>query len=160
MFSSPESAIFALFIAGIIFTSIELFVPGFGIFGAFGLLSTVISLVLTLIYIPYGIIIVTVEIIILVILCYLLFKYLKKKHLYGKLILNDTLETDEKIEENGNLKEYVGKEGISRTVLKPFGFAEFDGVSLEVNADGNYIAANKKIKAIGIANNKIVVKEL
>lgn len=160
MFQNLESAIFFLFIAGIVSTSIELFVPGFGVFGAIGVLSTVISIVLTLLYVPYGAFIVAIEIVILIVFCYCIFKFLKKKHLYGKLILNDTLEDSEKHEETLDLKAFLGKEGVSKTALKPFGFADFDGVSIEVTSDSFYINSDKRIKVINIANNKIIVKEI
>lgn len=158
VFLASESLIFALFLMGVIFSGIELFVPGFGVFGAIGIICTAISVVLTFLYMPYGIYIVTGEIIILAIIVYFAVKYVKRKQLYGRLILNESLGKD--TNDVSDLKNLIGQQGVSKTALKPFGFAEINGNSVEVRSDVNYIQENTKIIVSEIVNNKVVVKEV
>jgi membrane-bound ClpP family serine protease len=82
--------------------------------------------------------------------------YLKRKQLTGKLILNETLAED-KADVVG-LEYFVGKEGVTKTALRPFGTADFNGSSIEVCADtSKYIAVNKRVRVIDVKERKVFV---
>ena len=55
-----------------------------------------------------------------------------------------------------NLK--AGQEGISISVLRPFGKAEFDGKEFEVTTIGNYIESGSPVRITKVATNKIFVE--
>lgn len=147
-----------LLLIGIICLFTEVFIPGFGVFGITGIILTIISAVITVIFIPFGIIIVVSEIILLSLLMLIVLNYIKKHQLYGKIILDETLNYEKK--EMGDLEYFLGKEGITKTPLKPFGNVDFNGVIIEAYSDGEYIQPHEKIKVINVHDNKIYVKRL
>ena len=44
------------------------------------------------------------------------------------------------------MEVFLGKEGVTTTVLRPAGMAEFDGVKLNVVADGEYIPKDARVR--------------
>lgn len=145
-----------LLILGVIFLAIELIIPGFGVFGVLGLIFISISGIATILFFKFGLIVVLIELIFIISVLYILIKKLKSKQLFSKIILSDNTND---VKEFANLEDFIGREGITKTVLRPAGNAEFNGVIMEVISDSGYIENNKKIKCIRILNNKIYVKK-
>ncbi len=143
---------------GLLALFVELFIPGFGIFGAAGLILLAASAVLTIIYIPYGTFIVIGELIVIFVIGYLLFDHAKKNGIYGKLILKETLK--ENADDTEVLSTFINKEGVSKTPLKPCGNVIIDGVTLEAYSDGDFILPNEKIIGVKVAENKLYVKKI
>lgn len=146
-------------IVGIILLGIELIVPGFGIFGISGIISILISWIMTVSTFKFfGITIVLFEIIFISIGFYMLFKKMKKMQLFGRIILSDSNNKNKK--DFANLEEFIGREGITRTALRPAGDAEFNGITIEVVSDSGYIDNNTRIKVTKFLENKLYVKPL
>ncbi len=53
-----------------------------------------------------------------------------------------------------------GMEGVSKTWLRPYGKAVFDGKLYEVQAVSNFIEAGRKVEVVSVAGNKGTVKEV
>lgn len=147
-----------LLFLGIALLVIEAFIPGFGVLGVSGIAAIIISSVIVVFTVPFGPFIVIGEIIVLAFAIYMLFKFLKKNQLYNKLILNETLNSEKK--DIGNLEYYIGKEGVTKTSLRPFGTVDFDGVTVEVCSDSGYVEAQKSVVVTEISGQKIMVKLL
>jgi membrane-bound ClpP family serine protease len=148
----------ALLIAGCGLLVVEMFVPGFGVFGISGIVMLVISAVITAVVVPFGIFILLGEAVVVGMVIYSVAVYIQRKQLHGKLILDETLGEVQK--DIGDLSYFLGKEGISKTTLRPFGMADFNGIAVEVCSDGDYVPENKQIKVIGVKKNTIIVKQL
>ena len=56
------------------------------------------------------------------------------------------------------MEEFIGREGICKTDLRPFGSAEFNGIVLDVLSDDGYIKRNSLIKIIKFEDNKLYVR--
>ena len=151
-----EILITLLLIVGLLCVFIELLIPGFGIFGILGIIFIILSWVITIFTFKLGIVIVLIEIIFISVLLFLMIKKLKNMQIYGKFILSDVVQQDKK--EVGNMEELVGREGICKTDLRPFGSAEFNGVVLDVLSDDGYIKRNSLIKIIKFEDNKLYVR--
>lgn len=147
-----------LLLIGILLLFIELFIPGFGFFGITGIIAMLASAILTVIYIPYGAIVVISELIIIFIIGYLLVEYVRRNGFYGKIVLKDTLNED--FNDTELLNTYIGKEGVAKTPLRPCGNVIIEGKKLEAYSDGDYINSNDKIKAVRVFENKLYVKKL
>lgn len=145
-----------LMLIGALCLFIEALVPGFGVFGISGIILIIASAALTVIAVPMGIYIVIGEILVLGLLVYLVYSFLKRKQLLGSIILKDTLNKEEK--EVGGLDYFLGKEGITKSTLRPVGTAEFGGVVLQVKSDSGYIYENTAIKVVAIVNDTLIVK--
>lgn len=144
-----------LLILGMVFISIELFVPGFGFFGITGLIMFALSCIITIFYINYGIFIVVSEIIFFVLIGCIIFHFIKKRNLNGTIILNESLKEDKK----EDYHTFIGREGISKTPLKPFGKADFYGNTIDVCAE-SFVESGKKVVAVRFYEGKLYVKSL
>jgi membrane-bound serine protease (ClpP class) len=145
----------ALLAAGLICLVVEMFIPGFGVFGIVGLILTAVSAVFAVLYIPYGWIFVLLEVVLLSAIMYFMFKFMKKRQLHGHLIMKDTLNDDSP--QIRDLQGFVGKEGTVRTVLRPFGEVDFNGVVMEATSSGPYLEKGVRVKVREIQENKLVV---
>lgn len=57
-------------------------------------------------------------------------------------------------------KEYVGKEGVALSDLRPSGYIEVEGKPLQAVAESGYIAQNEKIKIISGRGSYYIVKRM
>ncbi len=144
-----------LLIVGTILLCIEIFMPGFGICGFVGLTFLISGTAITLLTVPFGFLIPAVQIAIVVIVAVSLYKYLRKKQLYGKLILNDFLAFEKK--DLGNIEALIGKVGLTKTALRPQGTADFNGIISDVHSTEGYIPEGTKIKVVSVSENKLFV---
>ena len=145
-------------LAGVALMVVEVFVPGFGLPGISGLILTVIGVVIT--WNNYGAVAGLAATLIALALAGIAISVSIKSAADGKLsrsslILNEVTPTVDH-EENEAL---LGKAGKTVTVLNPVGFAEFDGVRLNVVSEGNYLEKDKPVQVTKVEGNKIIVKE-
>lgn len=145
-------------ILGLIFLVIEAIIPGFGFFGVSGFILLLISSITTITSVKFGLFIVIFEVVFISLLIYFIFKHMRRSQIFGRIILDETLNYEEK--EIGGTDYFLGKEGITKTPLKPFGSVDFNGVVMEVYSDGTFIKEKTKVKVIEVTTNKIIVKEL
>ena len=143
---------------GIIFLIAEMFFPGFGLFGGIGIVSLVASAVIAIIFVPFGWVIVAIEVVILLAFFFYVIHFVKKRQLQGKLFMAETLNDDEPIV--ADLESYVGKDGVAITPLRPVGVADFGGIHFEVNSEGAYIEKGSKIKVVTTQDNKLFVRAM
>jgi membrane-bound serine protease (ClpP class) len=144
-----------LSLAAVVMIVVDIFLEGFGILGVLGLLVMAASIFVNVVYVPFGIFIVIGKTVVLVVAGVFFFRYLKQKKLYGKFILKETLMEDEI--DFSALEHFVGKEGITKTALRPFGKANIDGANIEVCSDAKYIPANKHVKVVELKERKLFV---
>ena len=62
-------------------------------------------------------------------------------------------------EAGDDLAYYVGKQGTARTILRPAGLGEFEGVRLNVYTDGEFIGEGAPIEVTRVEGNRIFVRE-
>lgn len=146
-----------LLLVGLAFCIAEMASPGVGVFGILGTLSLIASAIITVVFVPLGIFIMAGNVVVVSVILYAVFKYLARKQLYGHLILNETLGFE--ADSIGDLDYFIGKEGVSKTDLKPVGTADFNGVFMDVTSDGPFVDKGQKIKVVEIKNNTIVVTQ-
>lgn len=84
--------------------------------------------------------------------------YSFKSKTWDKFSLKDT--NSGKVNENLTESLSVGDEGVSISVLKPVGKAEFGDKEFEVKTLGDYVESGTRIKIIKIEKNNIVVETI
>lgn len=146
-------------LAGVTLLVVEVFMPGFGLPGISGLILVIAGIVIT--WNTYGAVAGLAVTVISLALAGISVSVSIKSVASGKisrsaLFLNDVSQTVDH-EENAAL---LGKEGITTTVLNPVGFAEFDGVRLNVLTEGSYLEKGKKVKVTQVEGAKIIVREI
>jgi len=143
-----------LMIFAIALAIIEMFFPGFGFFGVSAVILFTISSILFILNVWWGIFVVFGVAIALAVLIVIAVKSAKTREdiFHSENLKEDTESV--KIPQN-----YVGKEGITTTPLRPFGFANIEDNILQVCSEGGkFVESSEKVTIIGISDNNIVVR--
>lgn len=148
-------------IIGVILVIVEMFHPGFGAPGITGTILIIIGIALIAETIQQALILIILIIAILgIALSIILHSATKGKLSKSPLILKHSQNKDTGYIGINDLEFFLGKEGISSTVLRPSGVADFDGVKIDVVSEGAFISQNRKVKVIKVIGRSIVVREV
>ena len=152
--------IIALFITGIVFIFIEIFVPG-GIFGLSGALAIFGSIFLCFKNYPsLGFYALVLELVFAGIAIILALKFLPKTKFGKYVILSKKESKKEGFVSHDSLENIKDKEGIALTLLRPAGKAKINGKKFDVVTEGDYVKKDGKVKVVMISGNKIVVRKI
>jgi len=162
-----EIVIFAI---GVILLVVEIFViPGFGIFGAVGIILMVGSLFLGLIsdfpmvdsdMIAMAVIQLAGAFVLSGLLIFTLLKFLPKTAMWNKLILNKNIDKKSGYTAEESVKDIVGKSGKAHTDLRPSGTAMIEKQRVDVVTTGEFIKRGSKIKVVAEEGSKVVVEKI
>ncbi|MCL2170749.1 MAG: hypothetical protein FWB71_01240 [Defluviitaleaceae bacterium] len=144
---------------GLALLAIEVFTAGldFGISGVLGFAALAGSAVVVIYNHGFlGVIIVICALGFLIPSGIVFMRWVRRRQIYGKFILTETL-AEAKSDISG-LDFFMGKEGITKTALRPHGDAAFNGAKVEVWSESTYIPANARIKVIDIRDKKVIVR--
>ena len=166
LFSNMQWYVAVCIAVGIVLLLIEVFEPGFGIFGISGIVLLVLSIVLrTVIRKPEDNPIAQVFQMLLLFLIigallFILLAVATKKNWLKKtpLIQSGTAVNEDFSDGTENYSSLIGKEGKAVTDLRPSGKAEIDGKVYDVVADNFFINVGKKIKVNNVEGSKIGVE--
>ena len=147
-------------LAGLGLLVLEMFMPGFGVPGVSGIVLLLAGAVL--VGIKHGLLAAVGLIVIIVALVAIMLSVALKSAADGrlsksKLILHESESSREGFLSSGDMSVFLGREGETRTALRPSGIAEFDGVRLNVVSDGMFIAQGVRVKIVRVAGNRILV---
>lgn len=145
-------------IAGVGLIVLEVFLPGFGVPGISGIVLLGIGLAMTAtsygMVAALGVLIAMIAIVAIAISISLRSASkgaLSKSPLF--LNHNDAFKA-----EPDDMKVFLGKNGVTRSVLRPAGIAEFDGVRLDVVTEGDFIDAGESVVITHVEGGRIVVR--
>ena len=146
-------------ITGIGLLVVEVFVPGFGLPGISGLILLAVGVIIT--WRNYGPVSGLAVTLIALALAGISISISVKSAATGKLsksalILKDVAQPMDHEE----TEAFLGREGVTVTVLNPVGFAEFDGVRLNVVSEGTYLDKDVPVKVTQVEGAKITVREI
>ena len=145
-------------ISGIALLVVEVFMPGFGLPGISGLVLIIVGVVIT--WNTYGAVAGLAVTLIALALAGISISMSIKSAANGKLsrsalFLKETVPPVE----HEDTEALLGKTGETATVLNPVGFAEFDGVRLNVITEGEYLAKGVPVRVERVDGTKIIVRE-
>ncbi|MCL2628559.1 MAG: hypothetical protein FWD44_07700 [Oscillospiraceae bacterium] len=149
-----------LFVVGIALVIIEMLDPGFGFFGAFGILTLVGCIFVTANTVAEGIMLTIIFSVILLIMLAIFMILVSKGKLPNKFILKDAETKDQGYIGTEDLNSFMCKKGIVTAACRPVGNADFDGVKLEVVSRGEFIDKGITIEVIEIEGNRVVVRSI
>ncbi|MBR5345694.1 MAG: hypothetical protein IK127_07695 [Clostridia bacterium] len=140
---------------------LEAFMPGFGLAGISGVGLEIAAVVLM--YnregtMPAAILALVALSAAAVALTFSLRSAAKGKISQSDLVLRATEATEAGYVASDDMQVFLGKEGISRTTLRPTGVAEFDGVRLNVLSDGEFIPPETPVKVMRVEGSKLFVR--
>lgn len=164
--------ILALFIGVLLIIAEVFFIPGFGIAGVSGITLTIVSLVLIMLnndffnfeFVPLGDIIVATfatlgGLIGGVVLLFVGGARLTQTKAFQRIALTDTQEVSKGYTVN-NLKDLMGKQGTTQTVLRPSGKVVINGEVYDAFTRGDFVEKGETIEVIGTEGVTLRVKKV
>lgn len=146
------------FVLGLVLLVVEIFIPGFGIFGILGICSILLSFYYILGAGVVGAQWLALSLVVAIAIAAVLVKYLPSNPAWKLFVLKDNQKS--KYVKSTNYEKYVGKKGTALTVLRPAGRAVIAGDKLDVLTEGDFIEEGSEIVVSRIKNNKIFVETL
>jgi len=145
-------------LAGIGLLIVEMFTPGFGVAGFLGIAALIAAIVLRADSFASALwTLILVLVIIGLILLIFLRSAAKGAISRSPLILKDSIDEVGYLSSQ-DMEYFVGREGVTETVLRPAGKANFDGVKLDVVSEGEFIPGNVKVRVLRVEGRRILVK--
>lgn len=149
-----------LFVIGIGLLVAEIFIPSFGILGILGIAALIFGISMgaydsgTAIQ-SFGIAVAIAAVIVAV------FAYIfRKRGIWNRFILSEQLTTEKGYVPQISRERWVGREGVTLSLLRPSGLAEVDGQRLDVISSGEYIEKGTPIRVVSVDGTRILVKEI
>lgn len=156
IFSSINIIALIMFITGLLLLIVEMFIPGFGIAGASGIILLVLAAVFQAKTLTQGLILIVLVGLIIGVMAVIFFRSASKGALYrSDIVLKEQSTKAEAI--NCALK--AGDRGVAFTMLRPSGIAIFNDIKYDVLTQGNFILKDTPVKIIAIEGNKIFVEK-
>lgn len=144
-----------LFVGGLALLIVEIFVPGFGIFGVAGIIAIFASFIVALGSSLVAIKWLTASIFLVAILFMIMIKFLPKTNLWKTLILKE--DNQPKASNFANYEKLIGEKGVALTTLRPAGIIEVKGKRFDALTNGDFIEQNDRIIINHVEGNKIYV---
>ncbi len=151
-----------VFLIGIIALVLEIFIiPGFGIAGVLGILMVGTSIFLASRSTTDAVISLVVAIIGSIIILAVGLKFMTKRNFWDKIILGTRMANQEGyVAPKQELTQFLGREGVTITPLRPAGTADFQGHRLDVVTEGGFINAGATVKVVLVEGTRVVVREV
>ena len=148
------------FLLGMVMLVLEAFMPGFGLPGVSGVVLELLAIALCWINIgPAAALTMTVITLALLALAVSmsLRSVAKGRLSRSKMVLSATESNEEGYRSSEDMQSFLGLTGVTTTVLRPTGMAEFDGVKLNVVSDGEFIPAQTNVRVTKVEGGRILV---
>ena len=145
--------IVAVFIIGA-----EILIPSGGILAmlATAVLGYSLYLVFSTVSASVGFYFILADLILVPIVVILGFKTLAK----SPVTLKKRLSSEQGVNvQNKDLQQYIGKQGVAITDLRPSGIAMIDQKRLDVVTEGKYLGKNSPLTVVSVTGNQMIVKE-
>lgn len=150
-----------IILIGVILVIVEMFHPGFGAPGITGSILIVIGIVLIAQTIQQALVLIILILAILgIALSIVIHSATKGKLSRSPFVLKHSQQKETGYIGINDLEYFLGKEGISSTVLRPAGLVDFDGVKIDVVSEGPFIPQGRNVKVIKVGGSSIVVREI
>ncbi|WP_425448464.1 NfeD family protein [Dethiothermospora halolimnae] len=148
------------FFLGIVLIIVEMFVPGFGFPGVTGVILLLASVIMIAESVLQAFVLLVIILVILGIALSIIIHSAAKGKLSNSVILSTSMNKERGYSSNNDMEYFLGKKGIVLSRLRPSGSVDFDGVKLDVVADGTYIDKGAKVEVVKVEGSKIVVREI
>lgn len=149
-----------VFVVGLILLVIEAIAPGFGLPGISGIILIALGIILAMGSIREAIESLSIAIILTTIITVLLIRRGYSFKALDKVVLNTNLDKESGYVSSEEKKEYLGKEGITISELRPSGIVEIDGERQDVLSEGVFIPKDTRVKVVKVEGAKIIVRRL
>lgn len=153
-------AVLMVFLVGLVLLLIEAFAPGFGIPGVGGIICIIISIVMASNSAVSAIVSLLISFVLTIIAFVLILKYAPRSKHFDRIVLGAQMKREEGYSATSKYGQYIGKEGIVITYLRPAGTIDVDGETLDVVSEGAFIEVGSKVKVAKVEGRRIIVKKI
>jgi len=147
-----------VFLAGVIFISVEILMPTVGIFALIGAAAMLYSVVLSLGGDINALYAMLFSFFLAAVIFALIVKHLPSSKLWHKLVLRDQSTTERGYVSTARRPEILGKIGTVTTKLRPAGTVSLDGKPLDVVSEGGYIDPGAQVEIVAVEGSRVVVR--
>lgn len=166
LFANMTWPVVVCLVAGITFVLIEIFQPGFGVFGSLGLILIAAGMVLRGVFrqpedsvlAQMFIMLLIISIIILAGFCFMVFSSKKGWLSRTAFVEKETAVSKEISDGTSDYRNLLGKIGMTVTDLRPVGKIAIDGNTLDAQAESFFITKGEGVKVVETEGGKIVVR--
>ena len=160
LFETISTVSIILFFVGMALITVELFIPGIGIFGGLGAICLVLAIVFQAKTVLQGLVLFLIIAVVVAALALIVARSFKKGRLYrSSLVLKNEERKEEGYLSNADYSSLVGKTGTSLSPLRPAGRANIDGTVTDVVTGGEFIDTGEKIVVLESVGRRILVKK-
>lgn len=149
-----------LLVIGFILILIELFIPGFGVFGISGIISILVSIVLLSPNIYYAVFAILFALALLALIFFFVIKDMSKKNLYRTLFLGTKLKNEDGFISSKENDLHLGEIMLVDTFLRPSGKVKKDGNVYDAMSEGEFIQKDEQVVVVGNKGYILIVKRL
>lgn len=152
--------VIGFFVIGLILILVEVFTPGFAIFGLSGIICILIGVFLSEDDPMHAMFKMALVILVFALLTPLFLRYVKKSKGFKRLTIDDQLTTEAGYtSRKSGLEALIGLQGIALTDLRPAGTVQLsDDTRVDVVTRGEYIQQNRQVSVIAVEGTWLVVK--
>lgn len=147
------------FVMGMTLIALEIFIPSFGVIGIIGILLTVYSVLDSFSDNTLGFLILILSGLAIVLTVTIYVKLGFSNNLFDSFVLTNSNSSSRGYNAKKNYEDLIGKVGTSKTILRPTGRIEIDGVPYDAMTEGDFIVNDKLVQVIAIRDGHIIVRE-
>lgn len=163
LFTEMNAITIVLFVLGLIFCAIEMFVPGFGFFGISGTVMIVAGIIVRMISggdVYMLLYMILIALVLFILMFWLLSRLITKSRLSKTALFHvESAVPEGATEGTRNFHDLVGQVGVAKTHLRPVGKAMFDGDTVDVVARDGFIAEGTLVVVLFAEGQRVVVVE-
>ncbi len=160
LFETINTVALVFLIAGVVLLTVEMFLPGIGIFGGLGFICLVLFIAFQAKTLTEALILVLIIAAIVTIFVLILVRSFKKGRIYRSgIVLKNEQTREEGFFAGSDMSHIMGKQGVSVTVLRPAGTAAFDGERIDVLTEGEFIPAGTPVEVVRVSGMRVFVKK-
>lgn len=148
-----------ILLVGIVLIGIEFYMPGFGLPGIFGIISTLAGVYMAGKNITGRIVTGMIAVVIIAVMLVISIVLFRSQKVKTPIKLDTDLQGKNLFIDERDMDYLIGKNGIAVTDLRPSGKGEFDGVKLDILSGGAFIPKGQALVIKEIKNNKIFVEK-
>ncbi len=155
-----EYWVLILFVFGIALMLVEAFIPGFGVFGIAGLISTLASIVLAAVSVQTGMLMLMISLVLAVAFAVFAFRFFAKRGALRHIILSEQEKPDLGYVAPLDQKNLVGLQGTAVTALRPSGTAMIGEKRIDVVSEGAFIPPGEAVIVDRVEGVRVIVRRI
>ncbi|WP_338080586.1 NfeD family protein [Cohnella luojiensis] len=157
-FAGMESLV--VFLIGIGLLVLEVFIPSFGVLGILGIAAVVFGITMGAYDKGNALQSLGIAILVAAVIVGVFVYIFRKRGIWNRFILNEQLTTDKGFVPQQSREKWIGQEGMTTSMLRPSGMADFGEQRLDVITSGEFIEKGRRIRVISVDGTRILVKEI